>query len=348
MVKQKKSFERFLKSSFPPAAAIGAFTSFLGATSRRPSESPVESTPDSSLVQISFSEQKIPSDSKQSKYELEYSQELVLHNGSATKLFHRVLTGVAVDASDKIYVLGDGEVRIFDGTGKLIQRWKSPDGALCLTIDSDELVYFGLAGQVEIYSSRGARVGGFPANDSGRPASITSIKTFAREILIADASARYIRRYDANGKHLGIIGIHGKNRGFMLPNRLLDMDVDAAGVIWSTDPGRHRVSSWNLDGSPAAYFGKFGQRNPEDFVGCCNPVNLALAPDGKIVTAEKVACRVKVYNAQGTLLALIGAGYFDEKCTHLPLATDSKGRIIVADPVRLEVKVFSTGGGIST
>ena len=80
---------------------------------------------------------------------------------------------------------------------------------------------------------------------------------------------------------------------------------------------------------------------PEDFVGCCNPVNIAFAPDGKIVTAEKVIPRIKVYTAEGKLLALIGPEHFDPKCTHLHLAIDSKGRILAADPVRLEVKVFS-------
>jgi sugar lactone lactonase YvrE len=127
----------------------------------------------------------------------------------------------------------------------------------------------------------------------------------------------------------------------MLPNRSLDFDVDARGLIRATDPGRHRVSSWGSDGSPAGSYGKFGLSNPEDFVGCCNPVNLAIAPDGSVITAEKVAARVKVYNPDGKLLALIGPENFDPKCVHFHLAVDSKGRILVADPVRLEVKVFS-------
>ena len=105
------------------------------------------------------------------------------------------------------------------------------------------------------------------------------------------------------------------------------------------------MTSWGLEGEPLGYFGKFGLINPEDFVGCCNPVNLAVTADGSIVTAEKLIPRVKVYDPDGGLMALIGPENFDPKCTHLHLAVDSKGRILVADPIRLEIKGFSPAIG---
>jgi len=138
----------------------------------------------------------------------------------------------------------------------------------------------------------------------------------------------------------------------MLPNRNLDIDIDPEGIVYATDPGRHRVSSWTLNGEMKGHFGKFGHMDPKDFVGCCNPVNLTLLPNGNIATAEKVSARIKVYGKQGELLALIGPEHFNAKCTHLFLAADSKGRIIVADPINLSVKIFSaltkSGGGINT
>jgi hypothetical protein len=112
-------------------------------------------------------------------------------------------------------------------------------------------------------------------------------------------------------------------------------------VIRATDSGRHRVAAWAVDGSALAWFGKFGQTDPADFVGCCNPVNLAMTPDGKIVTGEKMVARVKVYEPDGMLLAVIGPEHFDQNAVHLHLAVDSTGRILVADPIRREVKVFS-------
>ncbi len=344
MVKQKKSFERLWKSSFPPAAVLGAFASFLSAASRRKPESAVDAPRENPLVQISHSAQRPVVVTRQNGYELEYSLEHILRCDGSAKLFQRTLAGIAVDSGDRIYVLGDGEVKVFEADGNSLRTWNAPEKALCLTVGSDGNVYFGMAGRVEICSDSGARMGGFSIEDKGQSANITSIKTFGKDVLVADAGARCIKRYDLNGKQVGIIGIHGKNRGFMLPNRFLDMDVDTEGIVHATDPGRHRVSSWTLDGSPEGFFGKFGQLHPEDFVGCCNPVNLALTPDGRIVVAEKVAARIKVYDQQGKLLGLIGSKYFDVQCTHFPLAVDSRGRIIVADPIRLEAKLFAAGG----
>jgi sugar lactone lactonase YvrE len=255
--------------------------------------------------------------------------------------FAHSLSGIAVGLKDRIYALGDGEVRIFEPNGELLRQWKAPENSLCLAVDSGERIYIGTLGRVDIFNSTGGLLKGFTVGESARPALVTAIKTFGREILVADATARYIRRYDAGGKQIGEIGTQNKTRSFMLPNRSLDLAVDARGTICATDTGRHRVTSWKLDGSPLGYFGKFGLSRPEDFVGCCNPVNIALAPDGNIVTAEKVVARVKVFDPNGKLLALIGQEHFDQNCEHLYLAVDSKKRIVVADPVRREVKVFS-------
>ena len=212
-----------------------------------------------------------------------------------------------------------------------------------------DLLYVGMAERVEVFDSTGNRKQGFDAGEPGLKPIITAIRIVEKEILVADAAARCIRRYGLDGKRLGEIGKQGKTRGFMLPNRYLDFDVSSKGVVAATDPGRHRVSSWSKEGAPLGHFGKFGLTNPEDFVGCCNPVNLAFMRDGWIVTAEKVAARVKVFDSEGKLLGLIGPEHFNLKFTHLHLAVDSKGRILVGDPILLEIKVFSavgkSGGG---
>jgi sugar lactone lactonase YvrE len=270
-----------------------------------------------------------------------YSQSAVLASASSANPFRRSLSGIAVGAADKIYALGDDEVRIFDPAGNLARKWKVLEKASCVAVGPDGFVYVGGADRIEIYDSGGNRIGGFTAGDKDQPASITAVKVFRKEILVADAGARIIRRYDAGGRQLGVVGTENRTGNFILPNKSLDIDVDAKGVIRATDTGRHQVTSWALDGSPLGKFGKFGMSNPEDFVGCCNPVNLAIAPDGKIVTGEKMVARVKVYEPDGKLLAVIGSEHFDPGCIHIHLAVDSKGRIFAADPVRREIKVFS-------
>ena len=166
-------------------------------------------------------------------------------------------------------------------------------------------------------------------------------RTYALALTLGGTTSAHPFRYDAAGRQIGEIGNQNRTRGFILPNRALDFDIDPSGVVYATDSGRHRVAAWMLDGTSLGFFGRFSQREPGGFVGCCNPVNLALRPDGKIVTGEKMVARVKVYEPDGTLLALIGTEHFDQMCIHLHLDVDSKGRILVADPKRREVKVFT-------
>ena len=110
------------------------------------------------------------------------------------------------------------------------------------------------------------------------------------------------------------------------------------------DTGRHLVTLWALDGEPRGSFGKLGQFDPADFSGCCNPVNVALAPDGTVVTGEKGTARVKVYEPGGKLLAVIGPENFDPLTTAIRLAVDSRGRIVAADAARREIRTFARAG----
>jgi sugar lactone lactonase YvrE len=254
--------------------------------------------------------------------------------------FKKSLSGVAVGAGRVVHALGDGDVRVFDANGGVARAWKAPEQAACLTVAQDGRVLVGAPGRIEIYGATGNHIGGFSVGESGKAADITAVKVFRDMILVADASARLVKRFDTSGVERGLIGSQHKTGSFMLPNRSLDIDVDAAGTVYATDTGRHQVTTWKLDGTVVAAFGKFGLSKPEDFVGCCNPVNLAVAPDGCLVTGEKVVARVKVFGLDRSLLAVIGPEHFDPMCTHIHLAVDSSGRIVAADPVRRTITIF--------
>ena len=324
---------RMRKGEFPAAAVAGAFASFADAAFGAQPAS--KDTRPADATNPSQAESPVP----QEALELAFVQ-----SSSLPLRLRQSLSGIAISANDRVFLLGDGLVHIFERDGTFVRSWKAPDNATCVAVDTNETVYFGVAGRVEVFSSAGIHKTGFEAGPSDRPAVITAIKAGPKEIFVADAAARYIVRFDRNGKRIGEIGSNNKTGGFMLPNRFLDIDVDRNGMVAATDTGRHRVSLWNLDGTSVRSFGKFGLWHEEDFVGCCNPVNLALAPGGRIVTAEKVVPRVKIYNSTGKLLGRISPEHFDSKCIHLHLAVDSIGRIFVADPVRLDVKVFSARG----
>jgi hypothetical protein len=331
--------ERFRKSWLPVAAAVGAFAGFVSAALQlRPEPKQVSS---GAPRPAKSAQPQQSSDSPAFNYEFRYLKSTVIGLPGSAHQFQRSLVGVAVDLQGEIYGLGDDEIRVFGSDGMLLRNWRVLQDASCLTVAADGRVYVGALGKIEIYDRAGNRLGGFSAGETDKPAFITSLKIFRNEILAADSDARYIRRFDQNGKQLGVIGTRNNTGNFMLPNRWLDFDVDSKGLIMAADTGRHLVEAWALDGSPVGSFGKFGMTDPAHFVGCCNPVNLALTPDGKVVTAEKMVARVKVYEPTGKLVAVIGPENFDPACTHIYLAVDSTGRILAADPVRRTITVFS-------
>jgi hypothetical protein len=328
--------DRLRKGSLGPAAVAGAFASFVSAA-RGSSPNPAETGQSGvRLVALDASETKSSPAPVPKNLPLHYAQ-----RGSLETRFYKSLVGIAVGPGDKIYALGDGEIRVFERSGKLVRSFNAPANTSCIAIGSDERICIGASDRVHVVDKSGIPHNSFAVAANGQAAKITAVKMLPKEILVADAASRCIFRFDYDGKLLGDIGTRNKTHGFILPNKSLDMDVDSTGTIVATDSGRHRVSVWKLDGAPVRDFGKFGLKNPEDFVGCCNPVNLAFAPGGRIITAEKVAARVKVFDLEGKLLGLIGRENFDPKCTQFHLAVDSQGRILIADPVRLEVKIFA-------
>ena len=329
--------ERFFKSWFPPAAVVGGVVTLVAAALRVRPEPRAQ-------VAVPAAPGGAPAPPPGAEVPLERTYTLVATiGGQALSAFRESLLDVAVDSSDQVLALGDGHVRVFTAGGEPLRQWRAGDGAECLTVGPDGRVYVGGAGRVDVFESGGRPAGGFAFGDSVKPPSVSAIAVHGPDILVADATARIIRRFDAAGRQRNLIGDQGKTKTFMLPNGRLDVDVDAAGVVHATDTGRHQVTSWALDGTPIARFGKFGMQDPADFVGCCNPINVAATPDGKVVTSEKMVARVKVFEPDGRLLAVIGTEHFDPMCTQIHLAVDSKGRILAADPVRRRILVFTPG-----
>jgi hypothetical protein len=328
--------ERFFKSWFPPAAVVGGVVTLVAAALRvRPEPRAQVQAPAKPVSAVPV------------RLERQYVLTGTI-GGHALSAFRESLLDVAVGGADEVVALGDSTIRVFTAGGEPIRQWRAGDGAECLTVGPDGRVYVGGAGRVDVFESGGRPAGGFAFGDSAKPPSVSAIAVHATDILVADASARIIRRFDPAGRQRNLIGDQGKTKTFMLPNGRLDVNVDAAGVVRATDTGRHQVTSWALDGTPTSRFGKFGMQDPADFVGCCNPINVAATPDGKVVTSEKMVARVKVFEPDGRLLAVIGTEHFDPMCTQIHLAVDSKGRILAADPVRRRIQVFSLatpGGG---
>lgn len=259
--------------------------------------------------------------------------------GTAPYQFAETLRGLAIDTADRLYAVGDAELKVFSSQGELVKRWRTERPGYSVAVADDGTVYVGQAGQVQLFDREGRLQETW--RDADRLGLVTAIGIAGKNVLLADAKGRCIRRYDQGGRFLNDIGSHNRMRGFLIPNQHLDFAIDARGTILAANPGKHRVERYTVDDKLLGHFGRFDGRDPAGFGGCCNPTNIALTREGLIVVTEKAGPRAKVYDADGKLLTLMGEDDFDPTCKNMDVAVDSNGRIYVVDTARLHICVFA-------
>ena len=259
--------------------------------------------------------------------------------GSASHQFKETLSGIAIDAEDRLYAVGDSTVKIFDAEGELLRQWSTRQPGASVAVDTDGRVWVGKWRKVAIFDPQGELVDTW--SDPEGLGLVTAIGFADADVFLADASVRWIRRYDREGRFLNNIGDRHRKGGFHIPNGVLDFVVDDGGILHVANPGMHRVERYKPDGELLGHFGRFDGRDPEGFPGCCNPTNLALDRSERVVVTEKAGPRTKVYSPEGQLLTVVTDDAFDPGAKNMDLAIDSQGRIYVVDTVRLEIRVFA-------
>jgi hypothetical protein len=141
--------------------------------------------------------------------------------------------------------------------------------------------------------------------------------------------------------------------GLVVPSPCLDVECGPDGLVWVSNPGRHRVESYTPDGEPRFAWGK-PSASIDGFCGCCNPTGIALLPDGRCVTFEKGLPRVKVFSREGRLDCVVAgpSSFADAMNSFGPVdpddlpggtldgAVDTAGRIHVIDRPGDALRVF--------
>ncbi len=257
---------------------------------------------------------------------------------------------VAVGPADRVHVAGDRAVRIFEPDGTPRSTIETADEPRCLAVAADGTLYVASANRIAVYGADGAERARWPA--AAEDAIFTSVAVTPDAVFVADAQAKVVHRYDLAGKPLGEVGRKDPDRnidGFVLPSAYLDVAVGADGMLRVGNPGRLRVERYTLDGEPLGHWGAAGG-DVGRFQGCCNPVHLAVLPDGGVVTTEKGVPRVTVFAKDGTLRSVVaGPQSFlalrcpTDDCTKgkaLDVAVDGRGRVLVLDPSTNTVRIF--------
>ncbi len=266
--------------------------------------------------------------------------------------------GIAIGPGDRISIAAGNYISTLDAEGSLQSEIALEGTTRCLSYAPGGEIYVGLRDHIEVFDNRGSRAASWPVADG--KAWFTGLAVTKKAVFVADAGNRVVWRYDRSGQLVGRIGgAKASHSGFIVPSPFFNVAVHADGLLRVTNPGRHRVEAYTQEGDFEFAWGK-PSAAMEGFCGCCNPIGLALLPDGRVVTCEKGLPRVKVYGVDGTFQCVVAgvesfpdnarvcAGEVSDKTSGgLAVAVNSAGWVHILDLVTGDIHVLQPKAGFA-
>jgi len=159
---------------------------------------------------------------------------------------------------------------------------------------------------------------------------VTSMAVGSNIVFVCDAGQRAIWRYDLSGKLLSRIpslddSPTNRTTRFIIPSPYFPV-VFHGGFFYVANTGEHEIRVYTPEGEIVRRWGFPATQDPTGFVGCCNPIHLAIHPDGSLITAEKGIPRIKAYTLKGDFKGvLFPAGIFPKNALIDALAINDDG-----------------------
>ena len=274
--------------------------------------------------------------------------------GEPIKTDFEKTSAVAVGADGRIYIAGDEKITIYTSGFSVQTEVELTGEPTCVEVETDGTMVVCVKSDVIFINPTGVEIDRWtiPADN----AILTSVAMDNENVFVADAVSKLVWRLDHDGSVVGKIGQKDPDRnipGIVIPSAYFDIASYPDGLLRVVNPGRHWIEAYTSDGDREWYWGTSGV-NIKGFSGCCNPVALAVLPDGGFVTAEKGLVRVKVYDADGEFVGVVAGpdqlGWVaplrvcktPEECKAkgFDVAVDKQGRIYVLDTLRNVVRIF--------
>lgn len=192
---------------------------------------------------------------------------------------------------DKLVVAVPNYIYIYDAAGTVLHSF-SVAGTVRDIAVADDLIYLLHPTRLEIYTMTGELVRDWEA--CSEESDYCSLAVASDCVFATDAANKNICRYTTDG---GFVAFIQSPVGFVVPSYAFGITV-IEGVVYCSNPGRHLVESYSLNGDYIAAFGKTGTEAGA-FSGCCNPVHLSATAAGQVITSEKGIPRVSCYSREG-------------------------------------------------
>lgn len=261
---------------------------------------------------------------------------------------------VVFGAGQRLWVSGNGGVAVLERDGTKVMEIAVVN-ARCLAVAPDGTAYVGVRDHIEVFDVKGRLQKTWES--AGRKSWITGLALGESDLFAADSGGRVILRYDRSGKLARRIGGKEKDRnvpGLVVPSPYLEVELAKDGLLRVNNTGRHRVEVYTVDGDFELSWGR-ASAAVDGFCGCCNPISIAMLPDGSCITCEKGLPRVKRYSPQGQFECVVaGTESFPENAQGgsarslsdgtmggLDAAVDAEGRVYILDLVVGDIRVMT-------
>ena len=200
-----------------------------------------------------------------------------------------------------IVVASTNSVYLYDENGKLKHQFRTNGEVMDITV-CDDLIYVLYPMHVDVFNMQGTKINEWDACDEN--ADYCSLTVFGNNVFITDAQNKLMCKYLTDGTFVKFIQ---SPNGFVVPSYSFGV-MNMNGTVYCSNPGRHTIESYSVDGDFLASFGEAGVKEGR-FSGCCNPVYLTSNLVGEIITSEKGIPRISCYSPDGEFRSVL----LDEK-----------------------------------
>jgi len=196
-----------------------------------------------------------------------------------------------------IYVATPNNIYVYGMSGELQTNFSIPSDMRDMTLYQGK-VYVLFANRIEVYNRNGDVVQEWSACSEN--SDYCSMAVCEAGIFVTDASNKNICKYNLDGTLARFIN---SPKGFVVPSYCFGIMV-MGDRMYCSNPGRHQVETYTLEGEYITAFGKSGAA-AGSFSGCCNPVYLTPSNNGELLTSEKGIPRISCYSKDGKFRSVL-------------------------------------------
>jgi len=251
------------------------------------------------------------------------------------------IRSIVVDEYDNLLITAKDAILRYDENGRLFKKIAVNGTPTSIAIDPGEKIFVGMTNHIVVIQHN--QIIAEIRNPFDEKTMITSLAADETSLFVADAGNKIVYHLNHAGELQNLIGERNRETGFLgfiIPSGCFDLILGRVGQLWVVNPGKHEIIAFSKTGEIISQWGSTSMQ-PEGFSGCCNPVNIAMMPDGSFVTAEKGIERVKIHRPSGDYKCVVAApDYFDEGTVGIDVAVNSSGTVYVLDPKKGVIHLF--------